>query len=386
MMIIPPPQPIERKLLYRGNTFDVSLVWMVLLLLGFGWVMVYSASSAYALADRGNAYFYAIRHGAFLCIGLFFLWVTTKIPLKIWCSRSVMVLVCSLLLLALVYFIGTEVNGARRWLRLGPVNIQASEVFKLAVIVYLSGFIMRRVHELSRLKRVWWVMLPIGLGLWLVLREPDLGSVVVISIIAVGLLFLAGLPWKWFGLTVLLGVLVIAALIVSEPYRLVRVSTFLDPWQDPLNTGYQLSQSLMSIGRGYWKGMGLGAGIGQRFFLPEAHTDFIFAIISEELGFIGGSLLAMCYGWLVWRAAAIGRQAHNLGQLFGSLLAYGVTIWVGVQSFFNIGVNMGLLPTKGLTLPLISYGGSSMVMMLIALGLLIRVDIENRMVIRGFRV
>ena len=227
---------------------------------------------------------------------------------------------------------------------------------------------------------------PVGAGLGLIMLEPDFGSFVVVTVVALGLLFLAGLPWRWFLMMVGAGLLSMIGLIAMAPYRVARVTAFLNPWEDPLGKGYQLTHSLMAIARGEWFGVGLGASLEKRFYLPEAHTDFILAVIGEEFGMAGICVLIFCYGWLVWRAFSIGKQARDLELYYGAFVAKGVGIWLGIQSFFNIGVNIGLLPTKGLTLPLMSYGGSAVIVMLVSMTLLLRVDYENRLKMRGYKV
>ena len=377
---------LDRKILRHGHTIDQSLLWLVVLMLGFSLVMVYSASVAYAGQTYGSKWFFLIRQAGYIFVGGLLAWGTFCIPMRVWQRNSMKPLLLSLLLLALVLLAGRDINGARRWIHVGPVSLQPTELFKLAVIIYLSGFFMRRAEVLQHLKKVCWVALPVGCGLGLIMLQPDFGSFVVVSVISVGLLFLVGLPFRWFIVVVLAGLSGMVTLVLISPYRMARVTAFLDPWADPLGSGYQLTHALMAIGRGGWTGVGLGAGLEKRFYLPEAHTDFITAVIGEEFGFLGMMLLTACYLWLVWRSFSIGKMARDLEQFFGAFVASGVGIWLGIQSFFNIGVNIGLLPTKGLTLPLISFGGSALVAMLIAVALLLRVDYENRRKMRGFEV
>ena len=307
-------------------------------------------------------------------------------PLSLWKKLTPFILFGSLLLLAAVLFLGREINGAKRWIHVGPINLQPTEIFKLAIILYLSSFFTRRAEILKQFKKVWFAGIPVGAGLGLIMLEPDFGSFVVVSVVAVSLLFLAGLPFRWFIAVVAIGLVAMVGLVLIEPYRVARVTAFLDPWQDPLGKGYQLTHSLMAMGRGGWLGVGLGASLEKRFYLPEAHTDFILAVIGEEFGFVGVLVLIFCYVWLVLRAFSIGKQARDLELFFGAFVAKGIGVWLGIQSFFNIGVNIGLLPTKGLTLPLMSYGGSAAIVMLLCMGLLMRVDYENRRVMRGFKV
>ncbi|KDN13428.1 cell division protein FtsW [Snodgrassella alvi] len=377
---------LDRNLLRRGDTFDQSLLWMVVLMASFSLIMVYSASIAYAQHDGGSTYFYLIRQAVFLLSGGIFGCIAARIPLRTWKKLTPLVLLFSIMLLIVVLVMGREINGARRWINMGMINIQPTEVFKLAIILYLSSFFTRRAEILKEFKKVWFAGIPIGLGLGLIMLEPDFGSFVVVSVIAIGLLFLAGLPFRWFMAVVGFGLLAMIMLVLFEPYRMARIAGFLDPWADPLGKGYQLTHSLMAIGRGGWFGVGLGASLEKRFYLPEAHTDFILAVIGEEFGFVGILVLMFCYIWLMIRAFSIGKQARDLELFYGSFVAKGIGIWIGIQSFFNIGVNIGFLPTKGLTLPLLSYGGSAVMVVLICVGLLLRVDYENRRVMRGFKV
>lgn len=377
---------LDRKILRSGHKTDQSLLWMVVLMASFSLLMIYSASIAYASHDGGDQWFYLSRQAMFLAIGALAGFTAFKIPLAKWKKYTPLVLLASVLLLVAVLLVGREINGAKRWIHFGPVNLQPTEVFKLAIILYLSSFFTRRAEILKQFKKVGFSAVPVGIGLGLIMLEPDFGSFVVVSAVAVGLLFLAGLPWRWFMMMVGIGLASMAALIAVAPYRMARVAAFLNPWEDPLGKGYQLTHSLMAIARGEWFGVGLGASLEKRFYLPEAHTDFILAVIGEEFGFVGISVLIFCYGWLVWRAFSIGKQARDLELYFGAFVAKGIGIWLGIQSFFNIGVNIGLLPTKGLTLPLMSYGGSAVIIMLVCMALLLRVDYENRLKMRGYKV
>ena len=385
-MLISESKLLDRKLLRRGHTYDVSLLWMIVLMTSFSLMMVYSASIAYAGHDGGSKYFYLSRQAVFLAAGGLFAWLAAKMPLSLWKKLTPFILFGSLLLLAAVLFLGREINGAKRWIHVEPINLQPTEIFKLAIILYLSSFFTRRAEILKQFKKVWFAGIPVGAGLGLIMLEPDFGSFVVVSVVAVSLLFLAGLPFRWFIAVVAIGLVAMVGLVLIEPYRVARVTAFLDPWQDPLGKGYQLTHSLMAMGRGGWLGVGLGASLEKRFYLPEAHTDFILAVIGEEFGFVGVLVLIFCYVWLVLRAFSIGKQARDLELFFGAFVAKGIGVWLGIQSFFNIGVNIGLLPTKGLTLPLMSYGGSAVMVMLLCMGLLMRVDYENRRVMRGFKV
>lgn len=376
---------LDRKLLRHGHTVDQTLLWLLVLMLGFSLVMVYSASVAYAGQD-GSKWFYLQRQAGYIGVGAVLAWVAFRRPLSFWRRHSLLILVGSLILLLVVLVVGREINGAKRWIHVGPANIQPTEIFKLAVILYLSGFFMRRSDVLTKLSKVWFAAIPVAIGLTLIMFQPDFGSFVVVAVIMTGMIFLAGLSMRWFALVMAGGLSAMVMMVALVPYRMARVTAFLDPWQDPLGKGYQLTHSLMAIGRGGWTGVGLGASLEKRFYLPEAHTDFILAVIGEEVGFIGMMVLTACYVWLVWRAFSIGKMARDAEQFFGAYVAKGVGIWIGIQSFFNIGANIGLLPTKGLTLPLMSYGGSALIMTLVAFALLLRVDYETRRVMRGFKV
>jgi len=328
------------------------------------------------------------KQAQFVAGGLVFAVLAFCVKMSVWRKASLWLLLANTFILLLILFVGREINGAQRWINLGFFSYQPSETYKLAMILYLAAFFNRRAEVLKHLKSMIFPGIAIGAGLALILAEPDLGAMVVASLIGLGLLFLADLPKKWFSVAVIAGVVTILFAVLAAPYRMARVVSFLDPFNDPHGAGYQLTHSLMASARGQWFGTGLGASLDKRFYLTEseAHTDFIFAVISEEWGFFGMCMLVFCYGWLVWRAFSIGKQARDLELFFSSFVAYGIALWLGVQSFFHIGVNIGLLPTKGLTLPLVSYGGSAAVVMLVSMALLLRVDYENRRKMRGYKV
>ncbi len=412
---------LDRPISLDGRKFDVSLLWMVILMTAFSLVMIYSASIAYAASEGGNQFSFVSKQAMFVgasvlgCLGL------SLLSMSFWRKIIPFYFAFSAILLVVVLFVGREINGATRWIHIGPVNLQPTELFKLATVLYLSSLFTRREEVLrsmdslglkplfvglfnaflcpfskearqktwQKLKKFKNILLPIvmiGLGLVLVMAQPDFGSFVVIVSITMGMLFLAGFPWKYFAVLVLSVLGGMGVMILAAPYRMARVSAFLDPWGDPLGKGYQLTHSLMAIARGEWFGQGLGASLEKRFYLPEAHTDFIFAVIGEEFGFVGMCILVFCYGWLVMRAFSIGKQARDSGLMFSAYVANGIGIWIGIQSFFNIGVNIGILPTKGLTLPLMSYGGSAVAVMLVCVTLLLRIDYENRKKMRGYQV
>ena len=412
---------LDRPISLDGRKFDVSLLWMVILMTAFSLVMIYSASIAYAASEGGNQFSFVSKQAMFVgasvlgCLGL------SLLSMSFWRKIIPFYFAFSAILLVVVLFVGREINGATRWIHIGPLNLQPTELFKLATVLYLSSLFTRREEVLrsmdslglkplfvglfnafmcpfskearqktwQKLKKFKNILLPIvmiALGLVFVMAQPDFGSFVVIVSITMGMLFLAGFPWKYFAVLVLSVLGGMGVMILAAPYRMARVSAFFDPWGDPLGKGYQLTHSLMAIARGEWFGQGLGASLEKRFYLPEAHTDFIFAVIGEEFGFVGMCILVFCYGWLVMRAFSIGKQARDSGLTFSAYVANGIGIWIGIQSFFNIGVNIGILPTKGLTLPLMSYGGSAVAVMLVCVTLLLRVDYENRKKMRGYQV
>ena len=370
---------------------DLTLLWSGLVLLLLGMVMVYSASIAIAEAGKhtGNqpAYF-LIRHGVFLVIGLIAAGLAFQVPMQTWQKLSPWLFVAGFVLLALVLIpgIGRDVNGARRWLPLGIVNLQPSELMKLFAVLYAADYTVRKMSHMQDLKKAFLPMASamVAVGV-LLLKEPDFGAFVVIISIAIGILFLGGMQARLFAVLIIVLVAAFAILIVVSPYRRDRIFGFMDPWSDAFGRGYQLSHALIAFGRGELFGVGLGASVEKLFYLPEAHTDFLLAVIAEELGFAGVLLVVVLFGLLVQRAFAIGRQCVALDRLYPALVAQGIGIWIGVQGFINMGVNMGLLPTKGLTLPLMSFGGSGILANCVALAVLLRVDWENRQLMRGGR-
>jgi cell division protein FtsW len=369
--------------------YDASVVWAAAVLLTLGLVMVYSASIATAESARvtgGEATYFLARHAAFVGAGLVAGLAAFQVPMRAWQRAAPWLFVAGVILLALVLVpgIGREVNGARRWLPLGIVNFQPSELMKLAVVLYAADYAVRKhalLHSFRRgLLPMLAVMLVVG---WLLLREPDFGAFVVICAVAMAILFLAGMNGRWFAALAALATIGFGLLVVSSPYRVQRIFGFMDPWADAFGRGYQLSHALIAFGRGEWLGVGLGGSVEKLHYLPEAHTDFLLAVIAEELGFAGVALVVAAFAWLVLRALAIGRRAADLERPFNALVAQGVAVWLGVQAFINMGVNMGVLPTKGLTLPFMSFGGSALVTSCVALALALRVDWESRQLMRG---
>lgn len=371
---------------------DLTLLWSALFLLLLGMVMVYSASAAIAEADRytGNhPAYYLVRHGIFLAIGLSAAAVAFQIPMTTWerIAPWLFVAGCVLLALVLIPGIGREVNGARRWLPLGVVNLQPSELMKLFAVLYAADYTVRKMPYMHNLKKAFLPMAcaMIAVGV-LLLKEPDFGAFVVVISIAMGILFLGGMRARLFAVLIIVLLAAFTALIITSPYRRDRIFGFMDPWADAFGRGYQLSHALIAFGRGEFFGVGLGASVEKLFYLPEAHTDFLLAVIAEELGFVGVTLVVILFGLLIQRAFAIGRQAVTLDRLYPALVAQGIGIWIGVQGFINMGVNMGVLPTKGLTLPLMSFGGSGILINCVALAIVLRVDWENRQLMRGAKL
>lgn len=378
----------------RMRNCDMALIVAASTLLMLGLLMVYSASIGLADGPRYASYgryYFIVRHGLFMATGVVAGLVVLAIPVRFWQRMAVPLFMLSLFLLAavLVPGIGREVNGAHRWIPLGPINFQPSELMKLAAVLYAADYTVRKQEHMQAFARGFLPMACAlgGVGL-LLLLEPDLGAFMVIVAIAIGILFLGGINGKYF--SSLLGVLLsmFLLLIWASPWRRARLFAYLDPWNEAnaYGSAYQLSHSLIALGRGEWFGVGLGASIEKLHYLPEAHTDFLMAVVGEELGFAGVMLVISLFAIVVQRGFDIGRQAIAMERTFAGLVANGVAMWFGVQAFINMGVCLGLLPTKGLTLPLMSYGGSGIVMNLCALGLLLRVDVENRIMMRGGRI
>jgi cell division protein FtsW len=359
--------------------FDPQLVVICLSLVLIGFVMVASASLHLGVKLTGDAFYFPTRqlmHTGFgLVLGVF----VAATPMRVWERTGGLLFIIGLFLLIVVLIpgLGIKVNGSTRWLSLGGLRIQVSEVIKFFSVIYMAGYVTR--HQQTVQESAFGLLNPLilfSIACVLLLLEPDFGSAVVILMIAMGIMFLAGAKiWQFIILLGSVAVLVVL-LVFFSPYRLKRVTSFMDPWADPLDTGFQLTQALISFGRGEWLGVGLGSGVQKLFYLPEAHTDFIFSVIAEELGLLGVVTVIALFALLVWRIFAIGAAAEQAGQRFWAFVAYGLGIWFCFQSFVNMGVNMGLLPTKGLTLPLMSYGGGSMMIMCCAVALLFRVHSE----------
>lgn len=364
-----------------SQQYDRHILFAALALLMLGLVMVCSASITMAESKTGQPLYFFIRQLIYAFMGLGFAWAVLTIRLFSWQQLAPQLLLFGIILLALVLIpgIGREVNGSARWLPLGPVNLQVAELIKLFAIIYIADYLQRHQGQISTaMAGILAPMVLLGIASFLLLLQPDMGSIVVILSTVVAMLFLGGARISIFVMMIsVLGGL-FYLLVTLAPYRLQRLQSFMDPWADPFGSGFQLTQALIAFGRGDWLGVGLGSSMQKLFYLPEAHTDFLYSIIAEELGLIGALVVIALFFVLIWRALAIGRAAELAGQRFGAQLAYGIGIWLGIQACVNIGVNMGALPTKGLTLPLMSYGGSSLIIVCIAIGLLLRVDLETR--------
>ena len=375
----------------RMMEYDQLLVWAVLSLTLIGLVMVYSASITLADEPKYANYssnFFLIRHVISLVIAIGVGIWAFKIPTKVWDRYSPVIFGFTVLLLIAVLIpgVGKGVNGAKRWIPLGLMNFQPSELMKFAAVIFAASYTVQRQEYLHSFVKG---MLPMGIAVALVggllMAEPDMGAFVVVALIAFGILFLGGINAKLFGGLILVGLMSGATMIALSPFRRGRMLAFMDPWQvdNAANKGYQLTHSLMAFGRGEWFGTGLGGSVEKLHYLPEAHTDFIMAVIGEELGFVGVVVVIFLFYWIIRRAFLIGRTALQLDRSFAGLAAKGVAIWIGWQAFINMGVNLGLLPTKGLTLPLVSYGGSGILMNAVAIAMLLRIDFENRILMRG---
>jgi cell division protein FtsW len=377
----------------RVQDFDQALVWVTLALLAFGLVMVYSASVA--LPDNPKFARYAhshflVRHAAFMALSFVIALLAFQVPMTTWEKVAPWLFVASLLLLVVVLIpqIGKGVNGARRWIGLGFMSFQPSELAKFAVLLYAADYMVRKMEVKERFFRA---VLPMAAAVAIVglllLAEPDMGAFMVIAVIAMGILFLGGVNARMFFLIASVMTIAFVLMIALSEWRRERIFAYLDPWSEKhaLGKGYQLSHSLIAIGRGEIFGVGLGGSVEKLHWLPEAHTDFLLAVIGEEFGLVGVIAVILAFLWMTRRIMHIGRQAIALDRVFAGLVAQGVGIWVGFQAFINMGVNLGALPTKGLTLPLMSYGGSAILMNLVAIAVVLRIDYENNVLMRGRR-
>jgi cell division protein FtsW len=365
---------------HRSPIWDPWLLGSIVTLLVLGTIMVYSASVSIAERLTGNSFHYLLRHLFSIALGVTGMFIVMRTRVRLWEYLGPYLLLIGIALLVVVLLpgIGVHVNGSSRWLPLGIVNLQPSELMKLFMIVYAAGYLVRKQEELKFFTQgILMISIVLAVIGMLLLQEPDLGSVVVISLTVFAMLFLGGVRF-WHFLAVVgagLGGMVLLTLI--SPYRMARITGFLDPWADPFNSGFQLTQALIAFGRGEWLGVGLGASIQKMFYLPAAHTDFLFAVLAEELGLLGVFVCMALFVVIVWRAFQIARSAEMNGQVYAARLAQGIGLLLGMQAMINMGVNMGALPTKGLTLPFVSYGGSSMIVSCLAAGLLLRIGREQ---------
>ncbi|WP_163369757.1 putative lipid II flippase FtsW [Endozoicomonas acroporae] len=364
----------------RSTNVDMVLFGAVLALLAIGLVMVGSASMDVSSATFGDPFRVVFKQFLFMVVGLGAMGVMMLVPVSRIQQLSWVGLLVAFFLLVLVLIVGREINGSVRWIPLGFFNLQASEVAKLCVVIYLAGYLVRHLDEV----RTRWsgfikpMLVLTGLAL-LLLAEPDLGALVVLTVAVMGMIFMAGARFHQF-LVMIAGVIVLIVLLIwIEPYRMARITSYMDPWAHAFGSGYQLTQALIAFGRGAWLGEGLGNSIQKLFYLPEAHTDFVFAVLAEEFGLIGSLLLLGLFLFVAWRSLQLGSRAETRGMLFHGFVAYGIALLFACQALINISVNTGLLPTKGLALPMISYGGSSLIVNCLAFGILLRIDFERRL-------
>lgn len=361
--------------------FDRQLVWLSLSLMLIGLVMVTSASFPISSRLTDQPFHFMFRHAVFLLLALGTSSVILQIPIKRWMQYSTVLLIISFVLLTIVLVAGKSVNGASRWIPLGLFNLQPAEVAKLSLFIFMSGYLVRKQDAVRQTFFDGFIkpIIVFALLAVLLLAQPDLGTVVVMLVTLFGMLFIAGAKLSQFIALMVAGICCVIGLILAEPYRIRRVTSFLDPWEDPFGSGYQLTQSLMAFGRGNWLGQGLGNSIQKLEYLPEAHTDFVFAVMAEELGFIGVLFVLLLLMALVLKAVYIGKKSFEHNKQFGGYLAFGIGIWFAFQTLVNVGAAAGMVPTKGLTLPLISYGGSSLIIMSVAVSILLRIDFESRL-------
>ena len=374
---------------YNLPIYDYNLIWVSLILLGIGLVMVYSSSVDIAAASKLSnyqSYYYLLRQSIFIFLGFSVGYICFLIPIYFWQRMAPFFFVIGLILLVLVLIpgIGREVNGSQRWISLGFTNFQPSEAVKLFTIMYASDYVLRKSKQMRTIMKGFLPMLAvIVLTGFLLLLEPDFGALAVITLIAMGILFLGGLTYKIFFSLIIFAPVSIYFLITSSPYRMERIVGFLDPWSDPFGKGYQLTHSLIAFGRGEFFGVGLGGSVEKLQYLPEAHTDFILAVLGEEFGFLGVTIVICLFAYLVLRMFGIAKESIQNKKHFSALMAQGVGLGFALQGIINMGVNVGLFPTKGLTLPLLSYGGSGILMNMIAIAIVLKIDYENRKNIRG---
>ncbi|MCK5894101.1 MAG: putative lipid II flippase FtsW [Endozoicomonadaceae bacterium] len=366
------------------QVLDYPFIASVLILMLVGLVMIASASTDMSSVHYGSAFHFFLRQSIFVVVAVAVMAAVQLFPISFWQQWGVELLGLALSVLVLVLFVGREINGSVRWIPLGFFNLQASEVAKFGIVVYMASYLERRKDEV---RDGWWgfikPLMVLLVAMVLLLVEPDFGAVVVLMFVVLGMVFLAGVRLRQYFVMIALSLVGIVLAAISQPYRMRRLTTYMDPWAYQFESGYQLTQSLIAFGRGGWLGEGLGHGIQKQFYLPEAHTDFIFAVIAEEFGLLGSIVVIMLLAFVTWRALRIGYLAEKAGYVFSGYMAYGFGLLIGIQVFINIGVSSGLLPTKGLALPFLSYGGSNLLMNCLTMGLLVRIDYERRIFSSG---
>ena len=359
--------------------FDPWLLGAAIALVLTGFIMITSASMDVAAAKFGGAFFFSLRHGIYIVLAIILAAIVVRLPISFWEKYGPWLLLLGAILLVIVLIpgIGRAVNGSQRWISLGPINLQASEVAKFCMVIYVSGYLVRRLSEVrSSWKGFVKPVLPLAFFVFLLLLEPDYGAAVVLMATVMGMIFLGGMRLFQF-LTVLIGAVgLVAVMAIAQPYRLARLKSFQDPWADPFGAGYQLSQAQIAFGRGEWFGTGLGNSVQKLFYLPEAHTDFVYSVLAEELGLLGALFVVVLYAILIARIFLVGRQAEKQSEFFKGYVAYGFGLIIAGQALINIGVNVGALPTKGLTAPLLSYGGSSLLVCSAMIAIVLRIDYE----------
>lgn len=372
--------------------YDKWFVSSVLGLILVGLMMVASSSVMMATKNYHQPFYFLLRQGAYLSIGMFFAMLVMRTDTKFWQEHSVKLLLICLVMMILVLIpgVGRMVNGSRRWLSLGPIGVQVSELAKLLMVMYMASYLVRQAQRTNQnqIQQVLGFLKPmvvLAIVALLLLMEPDFGATVVIVSTVMMMLFLSGVRWIYYIILIILVAGAMGCLAIASPYRVARLTAFLDPWADQFKSGYQLTQALIAFGRGGWFGAGLGDSVQKMFYLPEAHTDFLFAVLAEEMGFFGILVVIGLYFLLFWRGLAIGFQAFQQKRFYAAYVAYGLTCWLVFQALINMGVNSGLLPTKGLTLPFLSYGGASLVVNCVVVALLLRIDHENRWYALGLR-
>lgn len=378
----------DRPAVTSPALYDKWLIIAIVSIVGLGLLMMTSASIVISDSLLHQPFYFLFKQLVFLTLGTLLGSVVIQIETQFWEKMGGFLLLSVLLMLSLVLIpgIGHSANGSLRWIGYGPFSFQVSELTKICVVIYMAGYLVRRNIEIkTQLSGFIKPMVILATVAVLLLREPDFGATVVVTATALGMMFLAGMRLRHFALLFSLVISALAVIAISAPYRLARLTSFLNPWARPFDTGYQLTQSLIAFGRGGWFGVGLGKSIQKMFYLPEAHTDFLFAVIAEELGLVGMFTVISLFVLLVTRIFFIGKEAQRLGQHFSGFLAYGLGMWISIQFVVSIGVNTGLLPTKGLTLPMMSYGGSSVLVNCIVIAVLLRIDHENRLIKLGIK-